>query len=181
MKVEDMIQDALAKSWNFFKKQYVVLIVGGLIATIGSIFIITAPPLYFGLFFIAWNIVDGKKVEISDVFKGFNYFIVSWIMLILYLIAIILGLIFFVLPGLVLMILFQYAVAVAIAEKKGAVDSLKRSYRLAMDNFVFSLIFALIMWIINGIGGALQIGWVITCPFSVLATCVAYKKLALKK
>jgi len=181
MNVENMLNDVLKKSWNLFKNQYVALIIGTLIGIIGMIFIITIPPLVFGIYFMCINAAKGKKVEISDVFSGFDYFFTSWGMFILMFIALTIGFTLLVIPGILLTIMFGYAIAVAITEKKGAFKSLERSYEIAKKNFSFSLMLWIIVAIVNFIGVALQIGVIVSIPFTILCICVANNKLNTKK
>ena len=181
MSMEDMINDIVTKSYNIFKKQYVALIIGTLIALFGMIFIITIPPFIFGIYFMCINAAKEKKAKISDVFKGFDYFFTSWILFILAFLAIGVGFALLVIPGLLLMVLFQYAVVFAIVEKKGAISSLERSYEIAKKNFAFSVVLFILIGVLNSIGGLVRIGGLVTFPFTFLCICIATNKLTAKK
>ena len=181
MSMEDMINEIVTKSFNIFKKQYVTLILGTLVALLGMVFIITIPPLVFGIYFMCIQAIKGKKVQISDVFKGFNYFFTSWGLFIVAFLAIAVGFILLIIPGLLLMVMFQYAAAFAVLENKGAINSLKRSYETAKKNFAFSLVLLILIGVISSVGGLTRIGVLITFPFTSLCICFAANKLTTKK
>jgi len=177
MTVESMIQDTLREGLGFYKQQYVAFIIGAIIAAIGSIFIITAPPLMFGVYYMALKIMRGEKAEINDVFRGFDYFITSWVMFIVGFIAVLIGLVCLIIPGLFLIVVFQYAAPIAMMEKKGGIDALKRSYALGRENLAYSVVLLIALTVINGIAGLIPFLGLITAPYTVLATCVAAQKL----
>ncbi len=180
MSIEEQINDTIKKGFSLFKNNYVALIIGTLIAMIGMVLIITIPPLIFGIYYMCIQIIKGEKVEISDVFKGFNYFFTSWGLTLVASLAVVAGLALLVIPGLLLAVLFQYAIPLVIFEDRGAINSLKRSYAIGKENLAFSLVLWILLAVISCAGGLTHVGVLLTIPFTALCICIATHKLAAK-
>ncbi len=181
MSMEQTINETVKQTWELFKKQYVTLIVATLIAMICMIFIITIPPLIYGLYMMCVDLMRGKEISFTSPFKGFNYFFRSWGLILLIGLMVFAGLLLLIIPGILLMIVLQYALAISVIENKGVIDSIKKSFNLGQNNFVFSLVLFLIVGILSAIGSALRIGGLVTMPFTSLLVCVATMKLTSNK
>lgn len=177
MRIEDKIKNIFKESWGLFSNQFVVLIIGTLVALLLMIFIVTIPPLIYGIYNLAFNVINKKKAKASDVFEGFNYFFRSWGMVLLMLLGIGIGLLILIIPGVFLIILWQYALAIMVLEKKGIIDSLKRSFDIAKNNMAFSIVFLVLVALIGALGGITKVGIILTIPFTTLAICLATKEL----
>ena len=177
MKLEDVVREGFA----VFKVSWLSFVLASIVVAVGSILIITAPPLVFGLYRMALNAQKGESVEVFDVLKGFNYFVVSWVLSIIAVIAIGIGLILLIIPGLALAILFIYAIPIAINENLGAIESLKKSFRTGKENLQFTIILALVMWVISAIGGYIPFVYLVTFPFTTICIAIAAVKLTEEK
>lgn len=177
MTLEKKLQDTLVEGFNLYKDNFVVIIFATLIATVGSIFIITFPPLMFGVYAVAYKLLRKEETKIKDVLKGFDYVIVSWVMLILMAVAVFFGLLLLILPGIALLVLFNYAIPLAIKEKKGSTASIRASIELARKNPYYSALLWLILAIMNVIGWSIPLAFLIVYPYTVICTVIAVEKL----
>lgn len=118
-----------------------------------------------------------KKISASDVFNGFNHFFKSWGLMIVLAVIISLGFVALFIPGLLLLVMLQYAFPVSIIENKGIIDSLKKSWSIAKKHFVFSIVLLILLSLIQGIGSRVYVGVLVALPFCALCYCVAVEKV----
>ncbi|MBN1134355.1 MAG: glycerophosphoryl diester phosphodiesterase membrane domain-containing protein [Methanosarcinaceae archaeon] len=164
MDIEVLLKD----SWNIFKDNIIAYIIGTLIVILGSIIIVTIAPLLYGLAYMAVKGVKGEKVEINDVFEGFNHFVKSWIFLIVAGVLLFISYMLLVIPGIILSILLIYALPLLVIRDYSAIDAIKESINLAKANFKENIILFLIAMVLTAIGGWIRIGSVLTTPFVMI-------------
>jgi len=161
----------LKSSWNFQKDNIVVYAVATLIAFVGSIFIVTIAPLYYGLMNVAVKGARSQPVEINDVFEGFKNgnFVRSWVYMLIYLIVVGIASEIASILGTIVGIIFIFGMPLLVIKGYGGVDAVKETFELVKANPVESLVLYIIMAVLNVIGAiALIIGLLVTVPLSTI-------------
>lgn len=128
---------------------------------------------------IGLKIVDGKDFDVSSLFEKFDIGGKYFIGLILYQIAVVLGLIFFIIPGLVIMIrcgLFGFFI---VEKNAGALESLKMSWNTVKGASWKFFLFQLALLLLNILGFiCLLVGLFFTLPVSLFASVLVYRSLS---
>lgn len=141
------------------------------IVTIGIIVaVILAGPISYGLCAFTLNLVRGNDASVSDIFAGFNgkVFIKSLIIMILTGIAVSIGYIILIVPGIILGLMFSQSFFVLVDNNDmSAIDCMKTSCAMMNGNkkYLFVLILSFIGWFIVG---------EITCGIGMLWVCPYY-------
>lgn len=172
----------LGKGWTLFKDNMSLLIVAGLLATLISVVTcgILAGPLTAGMFLILDRLMrnDSVKPQAGDVFKGFDFFVQT---LLLVVIALVIGFVLAMIPvvgqlaGIAVGAVMMWAMMFVTYQKLTAIDALKKVFEHAKTGeFTMPLVLALIANIISGLGViGCGVGVFFTIPLSycMLACC----------
>jgi uncharacterized membrane protein len=161
----------LKSSWDFQKNNIVVYAVATLIAFVGSIFIVTIAPLYYGLMNVAVKGARSQPVEINDVFEGFKNgnFVRSWVYMLIYLIVVGIASEIASILGTIVGIVFIFGMPLLVIKGYSGVDAVKETFELVKANPVESLVLYIIVAVLNVIGAiALIIGLLVTVPLSMI-------------
>jgi uncharacterized membrane protein len=131
---------------------------------------------------ISLIIISDKKPVFSDLLSSFKSYETTWhyiLASLLFILAIVLGLILLILPGLYLAVrLGFYKFIVVEHPTMSATDALKESMRVTKGHFWKIIGFILAAIILNILGAMVfLVGLVITIPVTVIANAYLYKKL----
>lgn len=143
-------------------------------------FLLTLVQLFLSLGFtkIMLLLVQDKFVEVADMFNNFRPFLSYFVASFLYGIAITLGLLLLVLPGIFIAIRFQFYPYFILEENVSSFTALQKSYYLSQNLTLELFLFGVAVVVLNVAGILLfGVGIILTYPLTTMATAVVYKSL----
>ncbi len=175
----------LLLAWNLTLKFIVPLVLMTLVMALVSFFSlgILAPVAMAGyMHSILLTVREGREPKIGDLFAFMRLFLPLLLFGLLAFIAIMIGFVLLVLPGLALTLLLAfgaiYMLPLMTDKGLGVVDALKESFRLAFKvNIGEHVVVVLIFWLIQAIGGSVAIGALFTTPIATLFLMSVFEEL----
>ncbi|MBU0679007.1 MAG: hypothetical protein KJ626_12925 [Verrucomicrobia bacterium] len=187
-KPEVKFGDWIEAGFNLWKPHIGNLVVVSLIALLLSFTIILAAPMMAGLVLIALKIHDDpkSKVEISDLFKGFDYFVQSLLfvlaLIVLFVVLMIvqflpcIGSLIYMAAAIIVQALVAFAMFLIVDRKMDFWPATMASVDLVKQNLWPFVGLTLVASIIGQIGAvACGIGIIVTLPINYLILAVAYR------
>lgn len=124
-------------------------------------------------------LAEDKHTQTMDMFNNFKPFVSYFVASFLYRFAAALGLLLFIVPGIIVLIRFQFFPYLIIEDpNKSAFSALRESYELTRDLSVELFLLGATILIANIAGFLLfGVGILFTYPITTIATAVVYKDL----
>lgn len=124
---------------------------------------------------------EGRAPRIQDIFSTMHLFVPLLVFSIAAFFLILLGFIFFVLPGIVLALALAYfclyMIPLMIDKKLGVIDAVKASYQMSLaGNLMDNVVVAIIFFAVMAIGGSSFIGSLFTQPFATIFLLSVYEE-----
>lgn len=141
------------------------------------------PILLQGALIAGFNIVCMKKLmsrpfEFGDLFKGFNFFIPALVASLLITLFTTLGVIFCILPGLVIAAMYQFTYLFIVDKKMDFWPAMQASHAIVRNDYFGFTIFFIAAALLNILGMLFCIvGVLATMPILYAAVTVAYKEI----
>jgi hypothetical protein len=171
------VEKVMKQAWDLFTKEIVPLLVGSIIAAIlstVSLFIL-APVLHAGLYkMLIRRVREGRPAEIGDVFSCFDQFGTLFVTGLVVVLAVSVGLVLCVIPGLFLALVWMYSTPLIIDKKMGMGDALGKSWNMVMGQFGQHVVMFLIALVVLGVLNLTGIGSLFTAPAVVAITIAMY-------
>ncbi len=178
--LESFLGAVLRESWELFKKNALVFVLASIVATLAAVvtFGILAGPVFVGLIEIVRRAQRAEPVQIGDVFNRFDSFLPSAIALLLIGLAVCIGSFLLVAPGLLAALFSGFTLHAIAYERLSAIDAIKRSFQIVKDHFIQSIALFVLISVAQAIGGAVVLGLLLVLPLSIIASTLAYQRMA---
>jgi hypothetical protein len=191
-KVDVKFSEWIQQGWELYKANIGVWIVASLLAVLISLATATilSGPMMAGLVWMALALVDRKepKPQIGDVFKGFDYFLLSFlfflvwgiIMLAISVISLIpcIGTLVVIAVSIVLHTALMFGLFLIVDKKMEFWPASMLSLNVVKPNFFPFLGLLVVAMLIGHVGAiACGIGVIVTMPIAVCILAVAYRNV----
>ena len=134
--------------------------------------------LYLGLAKVSLLFVDKHKATLHNLYKNLPY-VPYLIATVLFSMALLAGLLLFVIPAVVLIVVFGFYIYVLVDKKVGVMESFKQSAAITQGNRINLFLFSLVIGVVNLLGFlAFFLGLIVTIPVTILSVAYVYRKLS---
>jgi hypothetical protein len=162
--------------WECFVEVLALNLLIGLIAAVlvGVLFFLVG-PVSAGLAFTGVKKCEGGRIEVQDFFSGFgNYFVPALLSSLLIILFSLIGLIFFIVPGLVILAMYMFTFHYIVHGGQDFWEAMESSRKLVSRDYFGFVLFALVLLTINFLGVVTVVGVLVSLPVTAFALTAAY-------
>ena len=135
-------------------------------------------PLFMGNFIVSAKLLQGQTPEFRDFFAGFRYFLPLLLLTVVSSLAIIIGTLLLIIPGIYLAVAYLFAANLVIDRRLDFWPAMELSRRTVNPRWFGFLGFMLLLVLLNLAGAVLLgVGLLVTIPVSFCAVTVAYAEI----
>lgn len=147
-----------------------------LVNSLGSI--VTQGPLQTGFHLFCAKKLYGRRAELGDLFKGFDYFVAAFVAALLIGIFVFAGSLLCVIPGLVIAAALKFTYLFILDKKMEFWPAMQASHEVVKSDYFGFTIFLIALACVNILGAlACIVGLLVTIPLSIAAITVAYQEV----
>jgi uncharacterized membrane protein len=120
----------------------------------------------------------GNKPEIADVFKGFDDFVPALLAVLLSSIAVSIGFLLCIIPGLLILALVPTAAFLVAMGEKDSIQAIKRAFEAVKANLLSAMLCVIVLSIVGSLGSIVcGIGVIVTMPIAFIGMYHMAKQL----
>ncbi len=170
----------ISAGWDMVKADMgnfaLVTLIFAVVNSVGSI--VTTGPLQTGFHLFCAKKLYGRKAELGDLFKGFDYFVASFVAALLIGIFVGVGSLLCIIPGLIAAAALKFTYLFILDKKMEFWPAMQASHETVKGDYFGFTIFLLALACINILGALCCIvGLLVSVPVTIAAITVAYQEV----
>jgi uncharacterized membrane protein len=173
------IGEWIGEGWRIVSADLVNFAIMALLFVVvsGAVPVILQGAMVCGMHVVVMKKMLGHKTEFGDLFKGFNWFVPSLVAALVISIFAFIGFVLCIVPGLVVMAMFQFTYLFILDRKMEFWPAMQASHEIVKKNYVSFTLFILALACIQIVGVlACFVGILITLPIQYAAITAAYRE-----
>jgi uncharacterized membrane protein len=167
------------RSWALFQSKPVEHLVAGLIVialsavTLGVLF----GPLSVGQIRMIEKQQRGETPRIEDVFAGFGSFGASFLTTLILFVAVFVGMLLLVLPGVFVGLAWGFAIWFVALEGASPSAALSGSWQLLKNHTVSVIVVFVLLGVVNAVASSIVLATLLTAPLSMIFGTLAFQEM----
>lgn len=167
------------RTWALFQSKPVEHLVAGVIVMGLSIVSLglLAGPLSVGHIRMVEKQQRGEPPRIEDVFSGFSSFGAAFVTSLILFVAMFIGMLLLVLPGIFVGLAWGFALWFVALEGASASEALGRAWQLFKAHTLSVIVICLLLAVINVVAGSVVLATLLTAPISLIFCTLAFQDM----
>jgi hypothetical protein len=170
----------ISQAWQYVKSDIGLFmgmtLIHGIVGSVGSF--ITQGPMQVGFHIACMKKIVRGRMEIGDLFLGFNYFVPGLLAALVIAVFCFAGTLLCIIPGIVLAAMYQFTYLFIVDKRMDFWPAMQASHAVVKNDYFGFVLFLLGLGLLNIVGFCcLLIGLLVTIPISIMAVTVAYREI----
>jgi uncharacterized membrane protein len=170
----------LGEGWNVVQSEWLMFALITLVFVVisGAIPVVLQGAMIVGIHIVSWRKLTGGKVDINDLFKGFNYFVPSLAAFVVIAVFAALGFLLCIIPGLVILAMYKFTYLFIADKKMDFWAAMQASHAIVRQDYFGFTWFVIAAALLNLLGALLcGVGLLLTVPLTYVAITAAYRDI----
>ncbi|MDN3670012.1 hypothetical protein QWY93_11805 [Echinicola jeungdonensis] len=134
-------------------------------------------PLVSGFYLVANKIKSNEEITYADFFKGFEYYVPIILIWGVGQLLVFLGFVALIIPGIYLMVAYNFSVLISVFTGFNFWDSLEYSRKIITVRWWKFFILSLLLIVMNIVGGLLVLGLLVSFPLTFYITYCVFEEI----
>jgi hypothetical protein len=169
----------ISAGWRLVKADLGTYVLLCLVLTVlsSAVPIVLQGPLLAGFHIFCIKKMLNRRAELGDLFKGFDYFLPTFVASLIISVFVLAGTLFCIIPGLVVAAMYKFTYLFIVDKRMDFWPAMQASHAVVKNDYFGFTMFLLLMALVNLVGFLCCIvGLLVSIPVTLAAVTVAYQE-----